>query len=507
MSELQVIQKVLERVARRRRWQGGWQGFWLGLFFGALVWCLALALYKLFPLPVTVLPGAGAVAALLMLVGFGLGWWQAPSLEATARWVDGTQQLQERLSTALEVVTATTDTSWQTLLVRDAAKHASSLEPRRLLPYHLPGLTRWTLLALLLGAGLGFVPERRSQNYLQKQQDAAIIREMGHELTTLTRRNLTNHPPVLDTTRKALETVNELGDRLQKASLTRSDALKDVTSVTEKLKQEARELAKNPGLRRLEQAARTPSGESAPSGASLQKQIENLQKSLGSKSANAQALDRLKQELEKAQQAAAGLPANDSTEGAAARQQLKQSLSSLSQQAKSLGLDLPGLDAAIAALNAADNDLILRDLKASLTDLDKLRSLAKALQQMQAQVEKMGKDLAEQLEKGQVEMAEATMRKMIDQLQTANLSPEQLQKILDEVSKAVDPAGQYGKVAEYLKQAVGQMQKGQKPAAAQALAEAAKELNKLAQDAGDLNAMLAALEALKVAELSIGNGR
>lgn len=507
MSEIQVIETMLERTARRRRWQSAWHGFWQGLFFGALVWCLALALYKTFPLPVSVLPGAGLVSAILMLVGFVFGWCHSATLLETARWVDSRQHLQERLGTALELASVKADVNWQNLLMRDAAQHASRLDPRGLLPYHLPDLSRWTLLVLALSAGLGFVPEHRSQIYVQKQQDAVIIREMGHELAALTRRNLTNRPPVLDTSRKSLEAVNELGDRLQKATLTRNDALKDVASVTEKLKQEVRELAKNPALRRMEQAARTPSGDSSPAGASLQKQIENLKKSLGNKSASPEALDRLQKQLEKAQQAAAGLPANDSADGASAREQLKQSLSSLSQQAKSLGLDLPGLDAAIAALNAADNDIVMRDLKTSLTDLEKLRSLAKALQQLQWQVEKLGKDLAEQLQKGQVEMAASTLQKMIDQLQSASLSPEQLQKILDEVSKAVDPAGQYGKVAEYLKQAVGQIQKGQKPGAAQSLADAAKELNKLAQEMGDAQALMAALEALKYAELSIGNGR
>ena len=61
------------------------------------------------------------------------------------------------------------------------------------------------------------------------------------------------------------------------------------------------------------------------------------------------------------------------------------------------------------------------------------------------------KDLAEQLKNGQPEAAQMTLQKMTEQLKSAKLSPEQLQKILQEVSKAVDPANNYGKVAEHLK--------------------------------------------------------
>ena len=46
--------------------------------------------------------------------------------------------------------------------------------------------------------------------------------------------------------------------------------------------------------------------------------------------------------------------------------------------------------------------------------------------------------------------------------------------MLQEVSKAIDPAGNYGKVAEHLKNATKQMQAGDKPGAAQSLADRGK---------------------------------
>jgi hypothetical protein len=123
---------------------------------------------------------------------------------------------------------------------------------------------------------------------------------------------------------------------------------------------------------------------------------------------------------------------------------------------------------------------------------------------MQAQMEKIGKDLAEQLKNGQPEAAQGTLQKMIEQLKSSNLSQDQLKKMLGEVSKAVDPASDYGKVAQHLKDAVQKMQAGQKPGAAQSLAEASKELDRLMQQMGDAQAMMAELDALNKASMCVG---
>src|SRR6185295_18740918 len=97
-----------------------------------------------------------------------------------------------------------------------------------------------------------------------------------------------------------------------------------------------------------------------------------------------------------------------------------------------------------------------------------------------------------------------TLNKMVDQLKSANLSQEQLQKMLAEVSKAVDPAGNYGKVAEHLKSACKSMQGGDKSGASQSLADAAKELQKLMEQMGDAQSVMAELDALQKASTCVG---
>lgn len=508
MSEINIIEKVLEKTARRVRWQQGWKGFWQGLLVGSCLWVAALVIYKLFPVSSVVLAGGAVCAVLAMVAGFVLGWRQRPTLLDTARWLDGERKLQERLSTAWEVAATHGSDTWRDLLVTDAAKHANKIDPRALLPYRLPTATRWALLSLALAAGLGFVPEYRSATHLQEQRDAEIIKETGRKLTELTRRSIAQRAPALAPTQKALDAVEDLGNHLATAKLTRAEALKDLANVTEKLKEEVMELGKNPAIKALEKAARSPNTGGVQGSADLQKQIESLQKSLEKQAAGAdpKSLAKFSKELQKAKEAASGLPDSNSASGDAAREQLEKSLSDLARQAKDLGLSLPSLEEAIAALAASETDQMLRDLAVTETELEKLQAMANAIAQLQAQAEQLGKDLAEQLQNGQADAAQSTLEKMVEQLNAPDLSPEQLRKLMEEVAQAVDPAGQYGKVAEFLKRGAGQMERGEKPGAAQSLAEAAKELEKLMQQMGDGEAILASLEALQRAQMCVGNG-
>src|SRR5882724_2358880 len=101
MSELQVIQDTLTRTSRRRRFERAWRGLGLGLLCGGSLWLVALALYKLLPIPFPGLVISGGLGMVMIVAGFFSGLWRRPSLMETARWIDSRQQLQERLSTAL----------------------------------------------------------------------------------------------------------------------------------------------------------------------------------------------------------------------------------------------------------------------------------------------------------------------------------------------------------------------------------------------------------------------
>jgi len=506
MSELQIIQETLERAARRRRWARALRGLWSGLFVGSILWLLALACFKLAPLSPGFLLWSGLAALICPLIGFITGGWRKPALTETARWVDVKQNLKERMSTALEFAGDEKSGTWRDLVMNDAVSHAQEIDPRQLVPFHLTRLARWALLLLVLAAGLGFVPEYRSKAHLQKQADAKVIKEVGKQVAELARREIQQRPPAMETTKKSLESVAELGDQLNKKILTRSEALKDVASVSDKLKDQLNEMAKDPGLKKMEQAARAPGGQNNQTASGQPKPMDGTQKQ-GANANQPEALDKLQKDIEKLQEAAKAL-ANKTGEGAdAERQKLAASLASLSQQAADAGVQLPQLDDALEALAQNQTDRFMKDLDSATVDLEKLRDTAKKIAQMQAQAEKLGKDLAEQLKNGQAEAAAATLKKLAEQLKTASLSSEQEQKILEEVSKAIPNASEYGKVEELLKQAAKEMKEGDKPNASDSLAKAATELEKLMQQMNDAQSLMASLESLDQASQAIGSGQ
>src|SRR5271168_706785 len=186
MSDFDAIQSVLLRAARRRRWERAWNGLWQGLCLGAAVWLAALVAYKLFPVPAVVPNTAGILAVLCVLAGFTRGWVRRSTLVQTARCLDERQNLQERLSTALELAPTGPIEGWRALLISDAARFAGKLDPRKIFPYRLPRASRWALAVLALGAGLGFVPEYRSKAYAEKKEEAQILKEVGKRIVEIT---------------------------------------------------------------------------------------------------------------------------------------------------------------------------------------------------------------------------------------------------------------------------------------------------------------------------------
>jgi DNA repair exonuclease SbcCD ATPase subunit len=344
---------------------------------------------------------------------------------------------------------------------------------------------------LVLSVGLGFVPEYRTKTHLQEQKDKVNVKEVGKELADLTRKELVQRPPALPATQSTMAQVAELGDKLTKQSLTKGEAIKDIASMTDKLVKQDKELNQTPPPKQLERAAREPANGANASPEAMQKQLDAMQKALGEAAAKSDKLDKLAKDMQKLQQQAANM-SSDAKASASSREQLAQSLADLAKQAQEAGASLEELDAAIEALKSNNTDQFIKDLEAASHDLDKMRQMAKSMQALKQQMAKLGKDLAEQLDKGQAQAAVQTLQKMIDQLQQGNLSKEDLEKIIQEVSKAVDPAKDFGKAL---------------PGAGQSLAEAQKELEKLLEQMADSEALDGMLDALARADQAIRSGK
>ena len=500
MSEKKVIDAKIAAAARRRKLQWGWQNMWLGLLIGVCLWLASLSVYKLAPVPQTTLLWAGVIGLALPLAGLLFGLAKRFAGSDTARWLDLEIGLKERLSTAVEMSDISAKNSaWSALVISDAAKAAGKIEPGKLLPLRLPKVCHWTLLVLAACVGLGFVPEHRSQAHLDQQRDSAIIKDVGQNLMALTKQQAHFEP-----TKDALESVQELGREFKRGKLVRDEALAKLSSLAERLRDQSSKLSHARTLKKMQQAARTPPAAGRQTKAEMQRQLDELKKSLSdAKEAKPEQFDALKSKMDDVKDAAAGLPDASSPEGQQARLELAQSMADLARMAEQMGLEMPNIDEALQALESSDIDQFLKNIDSAGEDLQKMADLAKAMQNLQMKMAEIGKTLGQQLENGQVPAAIESLQKMMEQLASAQLTPEQLEKMIQELQEALGPAEDFGECSKCLSDAKGKAKAGDKAGASLSLAEAAEELKKVLQR--DLENMMAALQNLERAQLAVGN--
>jgi hypothetical protein len=281
--------------------------------------------------------------------------------------------------------------------------------------------------------------------------------------------------------------------------------LRELSAVSERLREELSAMGKRPALRRLEAGHRSSAGQGEAD--ELQRQAESLEEQLGRQSAEPRAAEALRSDLEAMRQAAADLSGEDSAAAREARAQLGQAMSELARRAEELGIELPQIKEAIEALREGQLDQMLRNLQMATIDLEQLARMSRSLEQLRAQLAEIGRDLPEQLEKGQGQPAINTLERMRERLQRGDLTEDELREIMSEVSRAVAPGSDYGRVGEFLASAAQGLTERNRTRAADSLGAAAEELRRLLDQLGDGGELMAALENLQTAQMCIGNGQ
>jgi hypothetical protein len=508
VSASPALDSTLLRTDLRRRLVRAWVGAWWGLLAGAALGAVGVGLWKLASLPPSSIRWLWIAAALAPLAGaLGRGWKRS-SRWVTARWLDEKHGLQQRLSTALDLSERATPIggtvgAWQPLVARDAEAALADIRLARILPFQIPSMAWWAVGSWLVVLALTFVPPYQSAAQRQVKKDAGLIQEAGKELAGLVKRQLAQRPPAMEAPRRVLAETGELAARLSTAKLTRDDALKDLAKVTDDVHREALALQRNPALKKMAEAARSGDQGSESAGSTEQKKMEELRQKLGDMASQPEALQGLKKDMEKLQEAAKGVSGDNTPSAAAQREKLADQARQLAQKAAGMGAQMPSLEAAAQALSAAQVENFLKNLKTADMDLHKMAALSQALSEMKKQAsESLGKDLAEQLKNGQVEAAVRSLEAIRKELAQGRMTPQHAA----ELSKALSPSKPYGKVPEKLQKALDQMKEGKAGEGEKSLAEAQKELKDLMDQLADAQAMEAAMASLQQAQMSIGNG-
>lgn len=255
-------------------------------------------------IPVSGVPLMHAIAAAavaVVLAGVLAALLRPVPRSDSARVLDATLRLEERVSTAIEVLTSSGPrSSLSSRVVVDAERRLSAVGVAAATPLRIPRTVWWTaaLTALLFvmtswlhGITIPGTPAHRT---------AEVIRKEGQRLEqfarTLQSRTRTDHMPA---TRHLAPQIRDLGSRLQRERLARAEALARVEELSQQLAQTRREIDE-----RLQALRPAPSREGVPSDQlrrqSTQRQIRQLRELLSrlqqdSSSASRDALDQLHQ--------------------------------------------------------------------------------------------------------------------------------------------------------------------------------------------------------------------
>jgi hypothetical protein len=216
-------------------------------------------------------------------------------------------------------------------------------------------------------------------------------------------------------------------------------------------------------------------------------------------------LAKLKDDLERLRGEAEAMGGDNSAKSPTAQTRAAEAVAELARRAEALGLDIPGLGEAMAALRAAQVERFLKGLEQATRDLEKAARQAAELADLRRQASGAGKDLAEQLGNGEAEAAMRSLERMADTLRRPGASEAERRQVAEELSKALGPASKYGKVGEHLDKASKKAGGGDPAGSARSMADARDELKRMLDDMNDARQMMAALGNIDTARMAVGN--
>ncbi|MCB1217254.1 hypothetical protein KDL44_07665 [bacterium] len=419
MSDREKIRSRVSSLRRVRRMQIVLEYLMVGMFWGAIPAALFILATKLFILPfgeTTHYLIAGGLVLAGMLAFTIRGVLHRLSEISVANDIDVSLGTRERISSALALDQGKQrKDAFVKALVADAAGTVEKLEMKQVYPWRAPRAWRIAVPALLLAAGLTFVPQL---NWLVSDSDRAeakVVNNEGEKLLKLAQQTEKKAVEEKDEVLKeASEELEKSGQKLRNNNLNKKEALKELQRLTQKLESQSLE--------------RIPEGQKA-----LMKELaEDLQngtqtRELGEALENMD-FGKFSQQLEKM--------LSDMKSGKLSQQQmefLEQLQKALSESLKSEAAEGEG---------AEDLKQMLEDLKQALQNEQELRQMMQdALDALQQDID----NAAQQLQQGGMQQQSQQLQQLMQQMQqqmqqqgmVSQQSLQQMQQALQQAQQQV----------------------------------------------------------------------
>ncbi|MDM8520844.1 hypothetical protein QUF64_12415 [Anaerolineales bacterium HSG6] len=235
------IDTLVSRIHRRRRWQESMRLAVFGLIAGFLFTLILVGTGRYYPLALpSILFGVGLLTTAIMLVSMVIyGWLRPQSKQVTAQLIDEELGLDERLSTAFELSRQVGSIPAGIIQAQlsDTIARLRHVEPMQAFPIRL-GWTRLVIaiLLVLLTFVILLMPNPQIAIIEEQIQTQAVIEAQIEQIETV-REELLSDTELMETLtgQNAVETLDELLERLEQPSNSPTEALAALSEAEEEL--------------------------------------------------------------------------------------------------------------------------------------------------------------------------------------------------------------------------------------------------------------------------------
>jgi hypothetical protein len=439
MSDRELIALRVGRLRQVRRGQVVLDYLMRAVFWGAAAGGLVILASRIFVIPWPELMeyyAAGAIVA-GCLIGFAIaGCFVRVTPLRVANDIDVSLGLKERVSSALvlskpEEGLLDQGDPFVRNLVSDAARTVDKLPLRRVYPWRIPRTWRLALPALLIAAGISFVPQLNLFASEQEREEYKLVQEQGHKLEELAKAIKEESKKKNDETLKEQATeIKRVGEKLSSGGANKKEALKEMQRLKDKLQTMSQ--------------SKVPAGQQALAKELLSELKKNdATRELGESLENS--------DLQGAQQQLGNLLKNLS-EGkmtASDQQQLQELMKSVEQSLKSDAAQNP------------DAQKLTQQMKDLQQAMQKDQELRKAVEQALDSFEKDLNNLSQQLSQNgmqqQAQQLQQQMQQMQQQMQQNGMvSPQNMQQMMQSLQNTQQAIQNNQSLSQQQKQNMGQ---------------------------------------------------
>ncbi len=394
------IQAVIQEVSRRLRLQEVVHLTWRTLTIGFALTLLLIIASWFYPLalPLILLVIGIGITGVLLLITWGYALFRTRPLPITARLIDRELNLDERLSTALDLATPASETRPDIIQAQwtDTMEQLSEFDPNETFP--LPFSWGWllTINVLMIAIAVGLLLPNPQvpilQQWLQQQQAIAEQTEQLEEIRT----DLLEDTAFLETPEgeETLETLDELIASLQDNALSPEEAIANIAEAEHALNQlenisEKKEQTLNDLAESLNQYNSTSELAEALQQRDAARANEFLQAAAEAAQANPETAQNLAEALQDAAEVAETAGESELAEA-------------LQQAAEALGQTVAGQDGAIQGQGQINEEAIQQAAEALAEAQGELGN-SEALQEALENIQEAREQLAEATGEGQGE--------------------------------------------------------------------------------------------------------